>query len=52
MKGIILSGGLGIRPHSIPSQISYGNKGTIFDIAVDIRKNSPTYKQWFAIILS
>lgn len=26
--------------------------GAIFDIAVDIRKNSPTYKQWVGVILS
>jgi dTDP-4-dehydrorhamnose 3,5-epimerase len=27
-------------------------EGTIWDVAVDIRKNSPTYKQWFGIELS
>lgn len=27
-------------------------KGVIYDVAVDIRKNSPTYKQWFGIELS
>lgn len=27
-------------------------KGEIFDVAVDIRKNSPTYKQWVGEILS
>jgi dTDP-4-dehydrorhamnose 3,5-epimerase len=27
-------------------------EGTIFDVAVDIRKNSPTYKQWFGLELS
>jgi dTDP-4-dehydrorhamnose 3,5-epimerase len=26
--------------------------GIILDVAVDIRKNSPTYKQWFSIELS
>lgn len=26
--------------------------GEIFDVAVDIRKNSPTYKQWVGIVLS
>lgn len=27
-------------------------KGTVIDVAVDIRKNSPTYKQWVAVELS
>lgn len=27
-------------------------KGTIIDIAVDLRKQSPTYKKWFAVELS
>jgi dTDP-4-dehydrorhamnose 3,5-epimerase len=27
-------------------------EGTIYDVAVDIRKNSPTYGQWFGIELS
>lgn len=27
-------------------------KGVIFDVAVDIRKGSPTYRQWFGIELS
>ncbi|CUS83950.1 dTDP-4-dehydrorhamnose 3,5-epimerase [Candidatus Kryptonium thompsonii] len=27
-------------------------KGEIFDVAVDIRPNSPTFKKWFGLILS
>lgn len=27
-------------------------KGAVFDIAVDLRKNSPTFKQWFGVELS
>lgn len=27
-------------------------RGSIFDVAVDIRKNSPTYSQWFGIELT
>ena len=27
-------------------------KGEVFDVAVDIRKNSPTYRMWESIILS
>ena len=27
-------------------------KGAIYDVIVDIRPNSPTYKQWFAVVLT
>lgn len=27
-------------------------RGAIYDVAVDLRKNSPTYKQWYGIELS
>jgi dTDP-4-dehydrorhamnose 3,5-epimerase len=27
-------------------------KGEVFDVAVDLRKNSPTYKKWFGVVLS
>ena len=26
-------------------------KGAVYDVAVDIRKNSPTYGQWFGVVL-
>lgn len=27
-------------------------RGEVFDVAVDLRKNSPTYKKWYGLILS
>ncbi len=33
-------------------KLVYCSKGKIFDVAVDIRKGSPTYAQWVAIELS
>lgn len=27
-------------------------RGEVFDVAVDLRKNSPTYKKWFGCVLS
>ena len=27
-------------------------KGEVFDVAVDLRKNSDTYKKWFGVVLS
>jgi dTDP-4-dehydrorhamnose 3,5-epimerase len=27
-------------------------KGEVFDVAVDLRKDSPTYGQWYGIVLS
>lgn len=27
-------------------------RGSILDVAVDLRKNSPTYKKWFSLVLS
>jgi len=28
------------------------NKGKVYDVAVDMRKNSPTFKKWIGVILS
>lgn len=27
-------------------------RGVVYDVAVDLRKNSPTYKKWYGVILS
>ena len=42
---------LQINPKS-QSKLVRCTRGSIKDIVVDVRKNSPTYKQWFAIELS
>lgn len=38
-------------PHA-QTKIVRCTKGSLFDVAVDLRKDSPTYKQWFGIELS
>ncbi|MFA6251727.1 MAG: dTDP-4-dehydrorhamnose 3,5-epimerase [Candidatus Paceibacterota bacterium] len=34
------------------AKLVYCIKGTVLDVAVDLRKDSPTYKKWFSIELS
>lgn len=38
-------------PHS-QGKLIWVAKGEVFDVAVDLRKNSPTFKKWFGIVLS
>ena len=40
-----------VPPHAQDKLVRCG-RGTLFDVAVDIRKGSPTYGQWFGIELS
>lgn len=38
-------------PHA-ESKLVRCTRGAIFDVAVDLRPESPTYKQWFGVVLS
>jgi dTDP-4-dehydrorhamnose 3,5-epimerase len=33
-------------------KLVWATRGEVFDVAVDLRKNSPSYKKWFGVLLS
>jgi dTDP-4-dehydrorhamnose 3,5-epimerase len=44
--------GLHFQPHYPQGKLVYVTSGVVFDVAVDIRPNSPTLGQWFGITLT
>ena len=50
IKGVLR--GLHFQIHYPQDKLVRVVKGTVFDVAVDLRKNSPTYGQWYGVILS
>lgn len=50
-KGTIRGIHYQIAPHEEVKLVSC-NKGSIFDVVVDLRLDSPTYRKWFATILT
>lgn len=49
-KGVLR--GLHFQMHYPQGKLVYVPRGEIFDVAVDIRKGSPTYLKWHGVILS
>lgn len=39
-------------PPKAQSKLIWASRGAIYDVAVDIRRGSPTYGKWFGIVLS
>ena len=50
VKGVLR--GLHFQKHFQQAKLVRVISGEVFDVAVDLRKNSPTYGQWFGIVLS
>ena len=50
-KGIIRGLHCQINPHS-QAKLVRCTRGEIYDVIVDIRKGSPTYKKWIKVLLS
>ncbi len=51
VKGTLRGLHMQIAPHG-QGKLVRATRGTIFDIAVDVRPDSPTFKQWVGLILS
>jgi dTDP-4-dehydrorhamnose 3,5-epimerase len=49
-KGILR--GLHYQLHNPQGKLVHVTRGEVFDVAVDIRKGSPTFGQWFGTVLS
>ena len=50
VKGVLR--GLHFQKHFPQGKLVRAIRGRLFDVAVDLRQESPTYKQWFGVILS
>lgn len=50
MRGVLR--GLHFQPHYPQGKLVRAIRGEVFDVAVDLRRESPTYKRWYAVVLS